>query len=322
MHKIMGELYRDGFAGISVPGFDLGDRKWVAKKGLDVIDLCSAESDPAGDIGRLLTTTLAPELETQTNPTEFGVRGPRNTTDPKTYLHIGYQTVRRVLSADKKLVPSALRELASVLPDALDALTDAWKVTMIELGISEQLMSDLMPDDRMLRVVVLRALQYHNFAEIGLWDEVFQPHADLGLGTIELFKSDEQVFKSIPLAPSLLQGEYDPVRIKTIADMYTRNARYLPRMIGNGAFFLLSAGWYGLHPDAKGTGIPADLPVGFHGGHKDYEGVLDSRDNDFATRANLVAFFHPSLKVLVEESQPNPIYTVPSVATCRPFSQR
>jgi hypothetical protein len=321
MPEKMGELYSRGAAQIEIPGFSHDDRRSVMITCARILkewqEATDNKSTTASKLTDLLNHTLLPDLETATNPTEFGIRGPRNTRDPKIYWHLGYQ----IRQAPSKDTTSELRTLAQDLPDLLDAMCASWSDTMRELGMHDAAVNTLMPNDRMQRVVLLRALLYLDFENMEMWSEVFQPHADLGLGTIELYKSDEEIFDVVPLSPTLLEGGYDQVRTNTINHLYRNRGYFLPKMSESEAYFMISAGLYGLAEHFR-IGLPTDLPIGFHGGYKKYDGVLPNRDDAFgADRANLVGFFQPPLEILGKLSLFEADYTIPSVASCRPFSR-
>lgn len=190
------ELETAGFAAIELPGFDMSDRLSLTRSALEVIN--AALGNP--EIVHLLELTLDPGLGERTNPTVYGISGPRNSTDDKVYWHVGYGVIANLREQGSK-VPELLRSRLSDFENALEVVSEAYRYFLLEAGIDPRLVVELLPDERRDRNMILRFLKYIEYESKPVGANIFTPHIDLGIASIELYKSHERVFAGAPVSP-------------------------------------------------------------------------------------------------------------------------
>jgi hypothetical protein len=315
INREIGEILTRGYTSVDIPSLTPADRLRAARIGITVIDQAMVDEKFAS----IVSTTLAPDLVASTNPTVFGVSGPRNTDDSKVYWHCGYQVLDKIRSASPKDVPGEIRTETDFLEYFLDECCTAWKATAEKLLMPEATVLQIVPEKRMERNIHLRTVRYVGSASIQLFDKVFDEHADLGVGTLRLWENAANTLRAVAVPNDMFYDDDDALRTDYIKNMFT-NAPKMRDLHDNEAHFFWGGGINGINKDLLGDSFPRSYPILYHGGDVNSAQILPHEGMDIASsdRVALLAFMNPSVRMLSEDTLFGRPYTIPTVRMCRP----
>lgn len=246
----------------------------------------------------------------------FGIGFPRNSSDERVYMHVGYQS--RALAdvvIPERNQPETMKDFWTVNDAMLYEIEASTQSMLKKLG-AECLATSVFPPKFDRRNVHLRTVRYVDALDEPVGKEVVSAHADLGLMTLHLYETHGGWFYGAPYSSELIEAEDSPARREAVRAMRSSMAQLEQKQDYTAPFFL-GASWHAF-PD-----VPADirnLPACYHAGFRPhsvgevispYAASVTAGAND---RVSVVTFMNPNGDIMQQGR-----YTPATVSNCRPL---
>lgn len=260
-----------------------------------------------------LHITLSAPPEAQQRTGTFGLIHPRNSSDEKIALHIGYQSRERAQAMLGANQPQVMDDFWEASGMVLDEIAKSSKSALRRLG-AEAVVGSILPTKPQRRNVHLRTVRYAGALDMPVGTEVVSGHADVGLASLHIYETHGGWIQGAPYTPEVITETNLETR-RTAVQLMRQDMRQVVTHPHTAPFFL-GANWHSASLVPEGL---RDLPALYHAGFVPEPGtqvispfaerVVGGTHN----RVSVVAFLHPNSVALAKGA-----YVPAPVSYCRP----